>query len=139
MNEQNIQESEQMITTEGQITPSCKGRMILLFNSTILQRDCHFVKEFFNFKRRPINNDQREFRGTRQQIKGIRQELDSRKMRNQDLMAPAPYHIPLRGSECQNKRAPALTENVFWSRVLDWGRETEMSRSTDKISKSLSE
>ena len=42
INRPNIQESEQMITTEGQNMPSCKGRMILLFSSTILQGDCHF-------------------------------------------------------------------------------------------------
>ena len=58
MNIQNIQESEPMITTEGQIMSSGKGRIILLFNSTILQGDCHFVEEFFNFEWRRINNDQ---------------------------------------------------------------------------------
>ena len=42
------------------------------------------------------------------------------------------------GSACQSERAPAFRENAFWSRVLDCGRETEVSRSTDKISKSLS-
>ena len=47
-----------MITTEGQIMSSCKGRMVLLFKSTILQRDCHLVKEFFNFEPRRINDDQ---------------------------------------------------------------------------------
>ena len=36
MNRKNIPESEQMITTEGQIISSCKGRMILLFNSSNL-------------------------------------------------------------------------------------------------------
>ena len=46
-----------MITNEGQIMSSCKGRMIRLFNSTILQEHCHFVEEFFNFERRS-NNDQ---------------------------------------------------------------------------------
>ena len=46
-----------MITNEEQIVSSCKGKMILLFNSTILQEDCHFVEEFFNFERRS-NNDQ---------------------------------------------------------------------------------
>ena len=47
-----------MITTEGQIMSSGKGRMILLFNWTILQEDCHLVEEFFSFERRRINNDQ---------------------------------------------------------------------------------
>ena len=57
MHRWNIQESEPMITNEGQIMSSCKGRMIRLFFSTILQEDCHFVEEFFNFERRS-NNDQ---------------------------------------------------------------------------------
>jgi hypothetical protein len=56
MHRWDIQESEQMITTEGQIMSSCKEIMILLFNSTILQGDCHFVKEFFHFERRTENN-----------------------------------------------------------------------------------
>ena len=58
INRQNIQESEQMITTEGQIMSSCNGRMIRLFNSTMLQGDCHFVEAFFNLERRRINHDQ---------------------------------------------------------------------------------
>ena len=36
------------------------------------------------------------------------------------------------------ERTPASGENAFWSRVLDCGRETEVSRLIDKISKSLS-
>ena len=32
--------------------------MIFLFHSTIVQRYCHFVEEFFNFEPRRINNDQ---------------------------------------------------------------------------------
>ena len=47
-----------MTTTGGQIMSSGKERMILLFNSTTLQRDCHFMEEFCNFERRRINNDQ---------------------------------------------------------------------------------
>ena len=35
---------------------SCKGRMILLFNWTILQGDCHFVEEFYYFERQTENN-----------------------------------------------------------------------------------
>ena len=57
MDRKNIQESEQMISTDGQITPSCQERMIVLSNSTILQEDCHFVEEFFNFEQRS-NNEQ---------------------------------------------------------------------------------
>ena len=57
-NRQNIQESEQMTTTEGQIMSSGKRSMILLFNWTILRGDCHFVEEFFEFERRRINNEQ---------------------------------------------------------------------------------
>ena len=53
-------------------------------------------------------------------------------------MAPAPYPIPLRGSECQSERAPALGENAFWSRILDCGRETERHGWIDKTAKSLS-
>ena len=49
---QNIQDSEQIIITEGQIMSSSKERRILLFNSTVLQGDCHFVEEFFNFEPR---------------------------------------------------------------------------------------
>ena len=47
-----------MIITEGQIMSSGNDRMILLFNSTILQKDCHFVKGFFHFERRGSNNEQ---------------------------------------------------------------------------------
>ena len=65
-------------------------------------------------------------------------EQDSCRTRNQDFVAPAPYHIPLRGSECQSERAPALGENAFCSCVLDCERETEVNRWTEKISKSLS-
>ena len=39
------------------------------------------------------------------------------------LVAPAPYHIPLRGSECHSEIAPALGENAFWICVLDCSRE----------------
>ena len=45
-----------MLRTEGSIRSVSKGRMIILFNSSTLQRDCHFVEEFFNFERR-INKD----------------------------------------------------------------------------------
>ena len=72
MNRQNIQESEQMITTKGQIMSACKKRMILLFNSTILQRDCCFVEKFCNFERR-INNEhtQRSSTEEKQEKKGL--------------------------------------------------------------------
>ena len=56
INKQYSQESEQMITTEGQLVSSDKGSMILLFNSTILQGDCHFVVDFFNFEQRIKNS-----------------------------------------------------------------------------------
>ena len=45
-----------MIATEGQIMSSGKGRMIVLFNSTMLQGDCSFVEEFFHFEKRITNN-----------------------------------------------------------------------------------
>ena len=51
---------------------------------------------------------------------------------------PHPTICLLRWWVSEWERAPALGENAFWSRVLDCGRETEVSRSTDKISKSLS-
>ena len=57
LNKQNIQESSQMLRTERSIRSVSNGRMIILFNSSTLQRDCHFVEKFFNFERR-INNDQ---------------------------------------------------------------------------------
>ena len=66
-----------MITTEeGQIMSSCKGRMILMFNWTILQGDCHFVEEFFNFEPRRISNDQSQRSSTekKQEKKGTGQE-----------------------------------------------------------------
>ena len=48
----------------------------------------------------------------RNQKEGDR-EQDSCRTRNQDVEAPAPFHVPLRGSECQSERAPALGENAF--------------------------
>ena len=48
---------EQMLRTERSIRSVGKGRMIVLFNSSTLQIDCHFLEEFFNFERR-IKNDQ---------------------------------------------------------------------------------
>ena len=78
MNRPSIQESEQMITAEGQIMSSCKERMILLFNWTILQRDGHCVDEFFDFERRRINNDhsQRWSAKEKREKKGTGQEQD---------------------------------------------------------------
>ena len=49
----------------------------------------------------------------------IRQERDSDTTLGQDCVAPALYHIPLRGCECQSERAPALRENAFFDFVLD--------------------
>ena len=72
MNRQYIQESEQMITTEGQIMSSSKRKIILLFSSTILQGDCHFVKEFFDFERRQINNDQSQRSSTKEKREILR-------------------------------------------------------------------
>ena len=57
MNRQDTPASSQMLGTERSIRSVSKGRMIILFNSSTLQRDCRFVEEFFNFARR-INNDQ---------------------------------------------------------------------------------
>ena len=101
VNRRNVQESEQMITSEGQIMSSGKGRMILLFNSTILQRDCHFVEEFFNFERRTENNQrklshraaekQTDFKGCRRQIKEIRREQDNCTTRDKYFVALYPF------------------------------------------------
>ena len=66
MNRQNIQESERMITTEGRIMSSGKGRMLLLFNSTILQGDGHLVEELFNLERQRINHDQSQPSSTKE-------------------------------------------------------------------------
>jgi hypothetical protein len=56
INRPNVQESEQKITTEGQIMSTGKERMILLFNWAMLEIGCHFVEEFFNVEPR-INSD----------------------------------------------------------------------------------
>ena len=78
INRQNSQESQQMIPTEGQIMPSCVGRMILLIHSTVLQGDCHFVEEFFHFERRRIDNDQNPRSSTKEkrEKKGTGQKHD---------------------------------------------------------------
>ena len=68
-----------MITTEeGEIMLSCKERIILLFNSTILQGEYHFVEEVFNFERERINNDQSQRSSTEEkhEKKGTSQEQD---------------------------------------------------------------
>ena len=52
MNRQISLESEQMLEPECSIRSVGKERMIILFNSTILQGDCHFLEDFVNFKRR---------------------------------------------------------------------------------------
>ena len=57
MDRQYTQESSQMLRTERSIRSVSKDRMIVLFNSSTIQRDCHFVEEFFNFERW-MNNDQ---------------------------------------------------------------------------------
>ena len=56
MNRQTSLKSEQVLETECLIRSAGKERIILLFHSTILQGDCHFVEEFANFERRS-NND----------------------------------------------------------------------------------
>ena len=52
MNRQISLDCEQMPKTEPSIRSVAKERMIILFNSTILQEDCHFVEEFVNLERR---------------------------------------------------------------------------------------
>jgi hypothetical protein len=56
MNRQVSFECEQMWRTEPSMKSVGKERMISLFNSTILQGDCHFVEQVFDFERR-IKND----------------------------------------------------------------------------------
>ena len=57
-NRQTIEEVDSIIRTERSITSMGKERMIMLFNSTILQGHRHFVEEFFYLERRRMNNDQ---------------------------------------------------------------------------------
>ena len=73
INRPNIQESEQTITTQGQIIGSCSKILIFLFNLTILQGDCHRVEAFFKFERR---------------IKETQPQRDSFTTRDQHLVAP---------------------------------------------------
>jgi hypothetical protein len=56
MNRQISRESEQMRETDCSIRSVGKEIMIVLFHSTIIQGDCHFVEEFANFERQS-NND----------------------------------------------------------------------------------
>ena len=58
MNKQISLETEQMRKIERSIRSFDKERMTLMFNSTILQGDCHFVEKAFSFEPRRINNDQ---------------------------------------------------------------------------------
>ena len=67
-----------MITTEGRIMSSCRGRMILLFNWTIFQGDCHFVEEFFDFERRRINNDQSQRSPTEKKREIVRSQREKK-------------------------------------------------------------
>ena len=57
MDRQDTQQSSPMLRTERSIRLVSEGRMIILFNSSTLRKDCHFLKAFFKFERR-INNDQ---------------------------------------------------------------------------------
>ena len=75
MNRQNTQESSQMMRTERSIRSLREGRMIILFNSSRLQRDCHFVEPFFDFERR-ISNDQSQ-RLTTEQKQETETDLDN--------------------------------------------------------------
>ena len=64
MSRQNSLESEQILRTERSSRLVDKERMITLLDSSILQEDCHFVEEFFNFEPRRINNEQSQRSGT---------------------------------------------------------------------------
>ena len=77
MNRQNSVESEQMLRTERSSRSVDKGRMLLLFDSSILQGDCHFVEEFSSFES-PINNGQSQRSSTeeKQEKTGTGQELN---------------------------------------------------------------
>ena len=123
-----------------------KERTIIVFDSSILQRDCIFVEEFFNFEPQEINNDlsQLSKKGTERihtqlttnQRNSTRTgQLDNEKsrFRGSHIMQYTPVSCvtghsfrdsrtmpyAYRGSECQSERAPALGENAFWSCVLD--------------------
>ena len=76
MNRQISLDSEQILRTEPSMKSIGKERMIILFHSTIIQGDGHIVKEFFNFERRRINNDQSQRSSTEenQEKKGTGQE-----------------------------------------------------------------
>ena len=78
INRQDIQETEQMITTEEQIMSSRKERIILLLNWTILQWDCRFVEELFDFERRRINNDQSQRSTIKEKRKIARSEREKK-------------------------------------------------------------
>ena len=75
-----------MLRTESSIRSADNDRTIIVFDSSILRRDCIFVAEFFNFEPRRINNNnlsQLSKKGTERirtqltTIKEIRQERDS--------------------------------------------------------------
>ena len=105
-----------LITTHFFVSPIRVSLSSLTVSLIIQIENCGWVETFFDQGKRLLHSRwvQSRFRGTR--------------------TMPYAYW----GSECPRERAPALGENAFWSRVLDCGRETEVSRSTDKISKCLS-
>ena len=102
---QYAKESEQMITVEGQVMPSCKGRMILVLKSRILQGDCHFVEEFFNLRN---SSREREWRGSWPKMTEMRQKQDIERRLNRDSRASA----------------------ICLSRESDWSSMTEVLRCT---------
>ena len=71
---------------------------------------------------------EREWRGTWPKMTETRQEQDSCRMRNQNVVTPAVCPMPIEVVSVR-VRAPALRENAFWSCVLDRaGRENEEIR-----------
>ena len=91
---------------------------ILWRNSSILNHD-----ESATARLNVWTKQQREFIRIWRQIKEIRQKRDSCRTRNQDFVAPAPYHIPLWAAGLLTSFvAPAFRENAFWNCVLDSSR-----------------
>ena len=69
-------------------TESLKVELLTL----ICQIDCHFMEEHFNLQ---ISSRESEWRETWPKMTETRQEQDSCRTRNQDLVAPAPYYMPI--------------------------------------------
>ena len=139
-----------MLRTRSSSRSADKERTIIVFDSSILRRDCIFVEEFFNFEPRRINNDlsQLSKKGTErihtQLTTNQRNSTRTGQLDNEEsrfcgtrIMPYTPVSCgtghsfrdtrtmpyAYRGGECQSERAPAWRENAFWSCVLDSSRQ----------------